>query len=250
MVAITVLYALRKLRYNFIYLTVIVCLKIFKMKNFLKVSIFILINLVILSCSSESDDNNLKNSIGDYDEYFIADANGTELNLGFSYPINVNADYGGVTSQSGTSCNHDLGAGIYPYDNRELPYAGIKLVGYFDGLCGGTEENSVFNSLFPTGNYNISDGNNKGIYLDLDFDSESNEYYSTDGVEQPENSYVTITSSEESNVELTPGFYNFGQFLEGEFMVNMVNFYDSSDIIQVKGIFRLRLESYSQSRLD
>ena len=221
------------------------------MKRLLCISVLVLANLVIISCSKDSEnDTNLKNSIGNYDEYFIANANGNELKLGFSYPLDDTADFGGVISQSGITCDHDLGVGIYPYNDESLPYAGIDVIGYFDNLCGGSEENSVFNSLFPTGNYNVSNGNTKGIMISLDYNVGTNEYYSTEGIQQPANSYLRIISSDESNIEIAPGFYNFGQFLEGEFMVNMVSSQDDSDVINVEGIFRLRLESYSQSRLD
>lgn len=221
------------------------------MKRFLSFFALISVILTIASCSKDNDnDINLKSSIGDYDEYFIAMANGNELKLGFSYPADDTADFGGVISYSGITCDHDLGVGIYPYNDESLPYAGIDVIGYFDNLCGGREENLVFNSLFPTGIYNVSNGNTKGIYISLDYNVGTNEYYSTEGIQQPANSYLRITSSEESNIEIVPGFYNFGQLLEGEFMVNMVNSRDDSDIINVEGIFRLRLESYSQSRLD
>lgn len=210
--------------------------------------IFVLLFLVGSCSKNDSNKNNQENTEG-YDEYFIAMAGDEKINIGYKYS-DTESVFSGSASYKGSACDHDFGSGIYPFYGGNLPTAGIVMVDYHQNLCGGTDENNVFNSLFPTGNYQLSDGNSKGMIIEFTPDSEDSNFYSSEFLSQPNSSYVRVTNSEENNIPLSLGYYNFGQLLTGEFSLKVQNVHDETDIMNVEGIFKLRIESYSEGRLE
>lgn len=218
------------------------------MKHLTFYSLVGLLVIFTFSCSKDkTETKDQENLTGDYDEYFVAKVDGENFVNGFKYVTSGNGSYSGLVSNSGTSCEHTLGKGFYPYSDESLSSSNLDFVDFHQGYCGGFEENTRFYKFFSTGEYDFSDGQSKGVVITLAFDSKNGPYYTTAGIEQPSDSYIRITESEEYNIELIPGHMNFGQLLTGEFNVRMFDPENPSDIIDVNnGMFKLRVESWKE----
>lgn len=208
---------------------------------------------IIISCSPDSEDTvDASNLIGDYFYYLVAKTSKGDYVSGINEnPTQENFTHIPGHSWIGSSCDHTLGPGLGPAWDESFSSGSIYFVKFNNGYCGGFEENSRFNTFFDPGTYSFSNGYEKGIYIDLSFNFESEIYYTTKGVEQPGASYIRIVNSEPDNEEFGWGYFNFGQIVTGEFRARLVNPDDPSDILEVTdGRFKLRVESYSEGRLD
>lgn len=209
--------------------------------------------LFFTSCSSDNENNeDAKDLIGDFSHYLVAETSKGDYISGV--PKNVtfeNVTHSPTSSRSGGPCDHDLGTGLFPYFDENLSSGDVYFANFHDGHCAGFEENSRFHTFFDSGTYNFSNGDHKGIFIDLSLNFESGIFYTTVGVEQSGASYIRITESEPDNEDYGGFYSNFGQLVTGEFQARFVNSSDPSDILEVtNGKFKLRVESYSEGSVE
>jgi len=219
------------------------------MRSFRVILCLFLISL-ITSCSKNDEGIDEKDLIGDYDRYIAWTTN--EVNYSTGIKLNsTEQKYGSAMSFIGLSCDHTLGPGFYP-DDEGLPDASVYFAKFNGNYCSGYEENSRFSTFYEVGNYDFTDQYEHGIYIDLSLDFSDDEVsYTTSIGEQPSSSYVKITKSEPDNIELYPGYFNFGQIVTGEYQARFYNWDDHEKYIDVKyGRFKVRVSSYSEGRLD
>jgi hypothetical protein len=208
---------------------------------------------VFLTTCSPDDENkeNTKDLIGDFSHYLVAKTSKGDFIAGM--PQNVTEDnitHSMGISISGGACDHDFGTGFHPYHDQSLPAGSVYFAKMHDGHCAGYEENSRFHTFFDPGAYEFGHRQKKGLFIHLSFNFESDVYYTTEGVEQPESSYIRILESEPDNIDYG-GYYNFGQLVTGEFRARLINPSDPDDVLEVSsGRFKLRVESYYEGRLD
>lgn len=220
-----------------------------------KITTFLCMGIAMLFASCSTEDDNCEDSkdlIGDFSHFLVAETSKGDYISGVPKNVTIeNVTHSPSISLSGGPCDHDLGTGFHPYFDDSLSSGEVYFANFHEGHCAGYEENSRFHTFFDPGTYNFSNGNEKGIYISLSFNFESEIYYTTVGVDQPGTSYIRITESE-PDIEDYSGFYfNFGQLVTGEFRARFVNPVDPSDVLEVtNGRFKVRVESFSEGSLN
>lgn len=225
------------------------------MKN-IKSTFFLLLAVITLSCSSDSDEASSDTVAQSSDYlYFIS---GKIDGVPFIYGQREDAtelDYSILHSGASTVvCAYypDTGgvnyySGVYPnFDDESRPSMGIEFVKFF--LC--TEVNDysqsqVFNDRFPVGTYELASSNSEsngtvgGIGFDYAANSQNGPFYDSYGNQT--GSFIEITSSESANSTLLGQLIGVSQIVEGNFSIKLYNDENDSDVIEITdGRFKMR----------
>ncbi|HNM24781.1 MAG TPA: hypothetical protein PKL15_05095 [Saprospiraceae bacterium] len=200
----------------------------------MKHSILLLLALCLAAVSCKKDSNNDDQNTSDAEFFFLGKIDGQSVRLEVT-PTN---DIEMSTSNSGSigtpNCVFGYGAFLAPFDINAFPQAGIDFSNYFDGDC--SNEETVFNSLFPTGNHAFLNEAVGGKGVQVSYIDASGVYSSAKGTQSA--AQFTITKSEVANDP-----FGLSQTITGTMKCTLYDEFGNKKEF-TDGAFRLNFRSY------